>query len=67
MIKIKSELTNSSGFKSTVSILEVTNYTLSQTVNLVTGSTMPAMPINGKNINVNYSVKGFSFVWWVGK
>ena len=56
MIKIKSELVSSSGFKSTTSVLEITNYTMSQTVNLVTGSTMPPMANTGKNINVNYSI-----------
>jgi hypothetical protein len=56
MIKIKSELVNSSGFKSTTSVLEITNYTMSQTVSLVTGSTMPAMAHTGKNINVNYLI-----------
>lgn len=56
MIKIKSELVNQSGFKSTTSVLEITNYTLSQTVNLTTGNTMPPMAHTGKNINVNYSI-----------
>ena len=56
MIKITSELRQNSGFKSSISVLEITSYTTTETTQLVTGST-PAIPaIGGKNIIVNVSV-----------
>lgn len=55
MIKITSEITTTSGFKSSVSVLEVNSYTINETVQLGTGNTMP-FGIAGKNININYQI-----------
>ncbi|RZJ82580.1 MAG: hypothetical protein EOO47_00080 [Flavobacterium sp.] len=56
MIKITSELTQTSGFKSTASVLEINSYTLTETVRLTSGTTSPMPTIAGKNITVNFSL-----------
>jgi len=55
MINITSELKQNAGFTSKVSVLEITSYTINETVQLTTGSTMP-LPTAGKNINVNFQL-----------
>ena len=53
MLKITTELKTNAGFKTTIGVLEITSYTSNETVQLVTGSTMPT---SGKNITVSYQV-----------
>lgn len=55
MLKITSELKTNAGFKTSIAVLEISSYTSTETVQLVTGSTMP-MAAPGKNISVNYQV-----------
>ena len=55
MIKITTELKQNAGFTSKISVLEITSYTINETVQLTTGSTMP-LPQTGKNINVNFQL-----------
>jgi len=55
MIKITSELKQNAGFTSKISVLEITSYTINETVQLVSGTTMP-LPQAGKNINVNFNL-----------
>lgn len=57
MIKITSQLTQLNGFSTNEAVLEITNYTTSETVSLVSGSTsaMP-LPNAGKSIVINYSL-----------
>jgi len=56
MIKITSELKQNSGFKSSISVLQINSYTTTETVMLTTGSTMPMPAIGGKNIQISVSV-----------
>jgi len=55
MIKITSELKQNAGFTSKVSVLEITSYTLNETVYLVQNPTMPSMAGN-KNLMVQFSL-----------
>lgn len=56
MIKITSELKQNAGFTSTASVLEINSYTINETVQLTTVSTMAMPAMTGKNINVNFSL-----------
>lgn len=51
MIKITSELKTNSAFRSTISVLEVTSYTVTETISLVANTPMPTLNA-GKNIMV---------------
>jgi|GEM_PF-1166011 len=56
MIKITTELKQNSGFTSKISVLEITSYTLNETVYLVQNPNMPT-PISGnKNLMVQFSL-----------
>lgn len=55
MIKITSELSHHSGWKSSISVLQINSYILTHTVQLISGSTMP-MATSGKNVNILYQV-----------
>lgn len=52
MIKITSELKQNAGFTSKVSVLELTSYTMNETVVLVQNTTMPSPSVGSKNITV---------------
>lgn len=54
MIKITSELKTNQGFTTKVAVLEVTSYTITETVQ-VAASSMPAMGA-GKNVSINFAV-----------
>lgn len=54
MIKINTELTHSSGWNTTEAVLQINSYTVTSTVQLTSGQTMPIQ--TGKSININYSV-----------
>lgn len=56
MIKITTELKQNAGFTSKVSILEITSYTITETVQLVQPTNMPAMTGGGRNIMVNFNL-----------
>lgn len=56
MIKITSTLKQASGFSSTKSVMELTSYTVTETVQLVVLPTMPAAIPNSKNIQINFSL-----------
>jgi len=55
MIKITTELKQNAGFTSKISVLEISSYTINETIQLTTGNTMP-MPTTGKNIQVNFQL-----------
>lgn len=54
MIKINTELTHQSGWSTTEGILQINSYTVTSTVQLTSGNTMPIQ--TGKTVNINYSV-----------
>jgi len=55
MIKITTELKQNAGFTSKISVLEISSYTINETIQLTTGSTMP-LPTAEKNIQANFQL-----------
>ncbi len=55
MILITTKLNQQSGFETESAVLQITSYTVTETVQLVTGSTIP-FPNTGKQISLNYSI-----------
>ena len=55
MIKITTELKQNAGFTSKISVLEIISYTINETIQLVSGNTMP-LPQTGKTIQVAFQL-----------